>query len=101
MKLPLCVKSSIQQTPAEARRQRNTHGIMTCVAFGYNGYTLIAEKRDRSNPFVSCFHSHPAYPASAMEPKLKCARTDTTPSSADTLSFVSDICGTLKKLKRT
>lgn len=36
-----------------------------------------------------------------MEPKLKCARTDTTPSSADTLSFVSDICGTLKKLKRT
>ena len=64
-------------------------------------YKLIAGTR--SILFVGdCFHF--LYPTDsvsrAMEPKLKCAKTD-TPAPSDALSFISDICGTLKKLKRT
>lgn len=65
-------------------------------------YILIAGT-NRSILFVGdCFHfSYPTDSVSrAMEPKLKCAKTD-TPAPSDALSFISDICGTLKKLKRT
>ena len=72
--------------------------IMTFLALWY---VLIAGTR--SILFVGdCFHfSYPTDSVSrAMEPKLKCAKTD-TPAPSDALSFISDICGTLKKLKRT
>jgi len=73
--------------------------IMTFLALWY----ILIAGTNRSILFVGdCFHfSYPTDSVSrAMEPKLKCAKTD-TPAPSDALSFISDICGTLKKLKRT